>query len=251
MTISGVQAVERALSILAMFLDKEELNIEEVCRELKLSESTVRRLLGALEQFSLVEKTEKKKYALGYKAFTLGMRYISRQEIVTIARPVMKRIWEECQESVYLSVISNYKRVALDIIIGQHALAHVPAIGRPVPLHCGASSKVLLAYADQKTQKMAFQELTAFTSKTITDPEILKAELNKIRKQGYAVSFSEMHEGVMSMATPVFDFRGEIRASLGVGMPISRYSEELGEKIARLLVAEAKKLSEMLGHKSS
>jgi len=102
---NSIQSIDRALLLLDIFLKREEIGVQELCEEMGLSVSTIRRLVSSLVNYELLEKNKTTgKFRLGPKALYLGTVYLSRQKITELANPVMKKIWDECNESVYISI---------------------------------------------------------------------------------------------------------------------------------------------------
>jgi len=93
------------------------------------------------------------------------------------------------------------------------------------------------------------KNLTPITDKTITDPVFLMKELQEIREKGYASSMGELYDGVASYAAPIFDYTGEIKYSLGCGMPLQRVNKQIEQKAIDLLVQGAREISRQLGYK--
>ena len=90
----------------------------------------------------------------------------------------------------------------------------------------------MLAYqTDSIINKVIERELIGYTKKTITDSMKLKNVLQIIRKKGYAVSQEELHKGVVSIAAPVINKKGEILASVSIAGPISRINQEQYSKV--------------------
>jgi len=122
-------------------------------------------------------------------------------------------------------------------------------VGKILPLHCGASGKVLLAYMPEKERRKIIcgKPLEKFTPKTITDPDELEADLEQIRRQGYAVSFEEREAGNYSVVVPILGNGGKILASLSICGPIFRFSDEQLEKNKAAALDAAREISLALG----
>jgi DNA-binding IclR family transcriptional regulator len=110
------------------------------------------------------------------------------------------------------------------------------------PLHCTALGKALLAFGDLELPS----DLTSFTPRTITDPEMLRRHLNEVRQHGYAVDDEEFDIGVRCIAVPVFDFRGKAVGAIGISGPATRMTPERLPALAEIVVEIGKTLSERL-----
>ncbi|MGH8128579.1 MAG: IclR family transcriptional regulator domain-containing protein, partial [Gammaproteobacteria bacterium] len=79
------------------------------------------------------------------------------------------------------------------------------------------------------------QKFRAMTPHTIHTAKALKAELRRVREQGYAVVVRELELGLCSIAVPLHDSGGRVVAGLNVGMP---YSEDAPRRaISQILPA--------------
>jgi DNA-binding IclR family transcriptional regulator len=191
----SIQSVHKAVSILNCFsLVKPVLAVGEISRLTGHTNSTVSRLLATLEERGCVEKTEGRgRYRLGYRTYLWGFISQKHNSLAATARPAMERLRDECKEEVALYVIEGVSRVCLEQAQSVHHLARHSSVGEYFPLHAGASGKVLLAYLPDEERKRILSQISLerFTPRTVTDPEELEWDLERIRKRGYAVSKGE------------------------------------------------------------
>jgi DNA-binding IclR family transcriptional regulator len=114
--------------------------------------------------------------------------------------------------------------------------------------HAGASSKVLLAYLPEEEIMAIVKEkgLPKLCTNTITDPQALMKELERIRSRGYADSLEETDPGAWGVATPIFDWRGRVVGAIGLAGPTQRYSKEKLDQFVELCRKQADGISEQL-----
>lgn len=225
-----IKSVEKAIDILSCFtIETPVLTVGGITRMTGLNQSTVSRILATMAQKKCVEKVgHAGQYCLGVKFYQWGSVLRQKTNLADLARPVMERLRDVCGEEVTLYAMSEGNRICLEAVRSYHGLAKVTAVGKILPLHCGAAGKVLLAYLSDKGRKKILhgKPLAKFTSSTINDPILLEADLERIRREGYAVSVGEREEGSYSVVAPVMDGKGGIIASLSISGPIFRLSEE-------------------------
>lgn len=249
----GAKVLERALGILDLFTPEQpSRGVSEVSALLRLPRSTVYRTLRILERRQyLWQDPETKRFRLGSQAINLGWRALESIELRRVANPVMRRLFEATGETVILTVLSEDRTqsVCVERIDSRHQLRLILEIGRRIPLHAGASSKVLLAYlAREQVQKMiALRGLPAVNRNTITGPGRLEAHLLEIRRQGYALSFEETNEGAAGIAAPIFDRLGEIAGGLGIAGPMARFSPQALPRLIPLVQGHANEVTRLLG----
>jgi len=247
-----IQSIKRAVQILNSFtLKEDELGVTELSERLNLHKSTIHRILVTLEDESLVIKNQiTQKYRLGIKLFELGFLVQDQMEIRDYALPIMRELAQKTEESIDLNIISDGKRVSIEKIESSHDIRRIIQLGKNLPLYCGGSGKVLLAFLpDEEIDKIIQKEkLIPFGPNTITDPVKLKEHLIEIRKKGYAISYEERVLGSISIGAPIWNYQGEVVASLSISGPISRFTKKKIPMLISLVKEAAQKISASLGH---
>jgi DNA-binding IclR family transcriptional regulator len=115
-----------------------------------------------------------------------------------------------------------------------------------VPYHCTANGKVLLAFA---AAGAAEGPLEALTSRTITEPALLAAELATVRRETFATAVDELELGLSAVAAPVLDESGRAIAALSVSGPTLRLSPRRVAELRPIVIKQARALAELLGHR--
>lgn len=195
---------------------------------------------------------ETKNYELGFIFFKLGNIVSLRMKLAEIVSPHMKSMSYQSGETVLLTVISGWEVICLDKVEAQRLIRLSLERGSSLPLHAGASSKILLAY-----QKKPFIDsllrntvLTKFTKNTITDPVQLKRELKTIRAQGFCLSDQEVDWGAKAIAAPIFDHKGEVVAGLTIAGPRERINGKKHDQLIAMVKDFAQKASHDLGYRA-
>jgi IclR family transcriptional regulator, KDG regulon repressor len=250
--MQNIKSVEKAVDIMSCFtVDTPSLTVTEISFLTGFNQSTVSRILATLEKKKCVERDAPGgKYRLGVKIHQWKNILSQETSLADLARPVMERLRDLCGEEVTLYVPGEGNRICVEAAKSRHGMAKVTQVGKLLPLHCGASGKVLLAYLPEKIRRSIIfgKPLNKFTPSTITDPVELEADLEKIRQDGYAVSLEEREPGTYSVVAPVLDKKGKIVASLTISGPIFRFSEEQREKNIAAALEAAAEISLALGH---
>lgn len=245
-----LSTLEKGLNILSLF-DKDHpiMSVSEIASRLGLPESTVYRYIATLKSWRLVEEDTKPGcYQLGPKILELA-RVVRQRSIIDLSFPIMERLSNQTGETVILASIYDRKGICLEKVEGYHNLRVSFERGTTFHLHAGATGKLLMAYLSEEEQDSIIREvgLPRFTENTITDPERLKVELEKIREDGFAVSDGEVHQGVRAIAAPIFNGRGKIIADLSLGAPIHRLEGSRKEETIRLVIDAAGKITKQMG----
>ena len=221
---SGVQSVERTLDILEFLSQSEgELGVSEIGSATGLAVGTVHRLLGTLVSRGYVRRNgESRRYGLGLKALTMAVN--TRERIGPLALPFLEELMEVSQETANLAVVEGNSTVYVEQVAPARMLRIFTEPGNSVRLLSSGTGKVLLAYQPPRLVDFVLgrEDLPRQTVSTITDHAHLRAELQKIRRQGYAVDHGEQEEGVRCLAAPVFGPDGAIFAAMSLSGPASR-----------------------------
>jgi DNA-binding IclR family transcriptional regulator len=107
----------------------------------------------------------------------------------------------------------------LDRLTGRRSVPVVSTVGSRLPLYPTGVGKVLLAYAPDEVQSTVLSSLKRITPHTITQPARLRAQLDRVRSDGYATTVEEMTLGACSVAVPVSRAETEVVAALGIVVP--------------------------------
>ena len=211
---------DRAIDVLLLFdLSTPVLSAGEIAERLGMSRSTTYRYLQSLRSSDLLEEdTARWGFRLGSRIFELARIARLGLGLSEIALPVMQDLCREVDEAVLLTRRSGTMVVCLERVETTRPIRLSYERGHLLPLHAGAPSKVLLAFEEQSDVVVeSLGELQRFTDATITDPDLLRAELARIREQGYALSNGERDAGVRGIVAPIFGPDGTIAAGISVG----------------------------------
>jgi DNA-binding IclR family transcriptional regulator len=232
---AGVQSVDRALTILEVLARNGEAGVTEVAAELGVHKSTAFRLVATLEAHRLVEQTEDRgKYRLGVGVLRLAGATAARLDVVQEARPVCRQLAAATGETVNITVLSDSSALYLDQVAGTSALQPHNWVGQHIPLHATSNGKVLLSGLDAAALDRLLPKLPSYTPQTITRKAALRAELDQVREQGYAIAVDELEVGLTAVAAPIRNAGGDVVASMSVSGPTFRIEQRTEEIVSRL-----------------
>ncbi|MFN3285573.1 MAG: IclR family transcriptional regulator [bacterium] len=215
--------MERAVALLHRFTTDPVLDLPRAARHLNVSRSTAYRVLRSLEAGGLVVyDRERRAYYLSLAVARLGQVALSRIDLRSVARPYLQRLLEDTGESVFLLVVEGRSAIVIDTLPSEAPLKLTYPVGTPWPLHAGASNRVLLAHLPpEQIEEILAGPLPRVTPRTITDPNRLRAELERVRRLGYAYSNGELTPGVVGIAVPIL-CAGQLMGALAVAGPSTR-----------------------------
>lgn len=240
--------VERAIDVLLLFDEQHPvLSAAEVARRLGMSRSTTYRYLQSLRSYQLVEEDEAGGYRLGPRVFQLAR--VARQGLglSEIALPLMRELAARFGEAVLLTRRSGNHVVCVERVESRHPMRLSYERGEVLPLHAGASAKVILAFLQpDEIDAVLARPLPRYTERTVTDPERLRADLAAIRAAGYAITEGEVDPGVRAVAAPIYHPSGEVVAALTVVGPAFRMDDRVLPEVLDAVRAAARTISQRL-----
>jgi IclR family KDG regulon transcriptional repressor len=239
-----VRAVERALDILLCFTDKTELSLTEISKRTTLNKSTVHRLLTSLEgRGFLLRDPETDKYRLGFRIWELSANLSRTDDPAILLLPEMQRLRDAVGETISLYIRDGKERIRVQAVESMQTIRRVAPVGVRLPLAVGASSKILVAYANLATQELIISDPSW---PDYVERERYKKQLEEIREQGFSTSIEERELGTSAVAAPVFGRSGELVAALAISGPASRLTLDKMKEHASLLIEAATRMGKMV-----
>jgi IclR family transcriptional regulator, KDG regulon repressor len=228
-----------------------ELGVSDVAREHRLTKSTAFRVLSTLRKTGhLQQDAETGRYRLGLRLLDLGQRVAAGLDVRRVAAPTMYELAQRSRGSVFLAMLLDAAVINVAQVESPDPVRVVmdgPQLGR-LP-HTIATGKVLLAHMGPSARAAAIAglELRPLTPRTIVDRDQIEPELERVRKQGYAVNDQEQVMSVRGVAAPIRDHRGQVVAALSVAAPAVRLTQEQVPRYAEWACAAAEEISGNLG----
>jgi IclR family pca regulon transcriptional regulator len=166
-----------------------------------------------------------------------------------LADPLLKHARDQLAESVSLAVLDDDKSLFIARAEAEHILSTGVRVGATLPVYCSATGRVLLSqFPDTEIgQRIGRKPLPARTPHTITRPTLLLAEIQAVRKRGYAISDEELELGMRALAVPVIGDGNEIVAAISVSAASARVrAADLRSQFLPVLQTCARTLSEAI-----
>lgn len=248
-----IQVLSRALDIIeALAYARGGMALAPLARATGLSKSTCHRILQTLVERGYAERTLDGTYAVGHQMFDTLSRHIDSLELQTEAKPHMAALQRATNLTVYLGIrdgpfISIIERAATD-----RSDEVFTQVGRRYPAHCSSMGKCLMAClpSDELEKVLYGFDLEAFTPNTITDKAAFRLHLRKVRAQGWATDIEESALNHRCAAAPVFDYRGEAIAVVGVSGTNDELPDEGLDKIIGQVVLAGQRISAAIGYRA-
>ncbi|MFI5937738.1 IclR family transcriptional regulator C-terminal domain-containing protein [Actinoplanes sp. NPDC051494] len=238
-----VQSLERGLAVIRAFdAQHRELTLSEVARFSDLTRAAARRFLLTLADLGYV-RTDGRLFSLTPRVLELGYAYLSGMALPEVVQPHLESLAADIHESSSVSVLDGDDIVYVARVPTRRIMTVAINVGTRFPAYVTSMGRVLLAALDdeQVATFLARVPLTALTDRTITTPGALRAELGRVRAQGWAVVDQELEQGLRSLAAPVHDRTGTVVAAVNISVHASRTSvaDMRGTLLPRLLATTA------------
>jgi IclR family transcriptional regulator, acetate operon repressor len=245
---NGTQAVDRAASLLSEVVHSvDPMTFTELSVASGLAKSTTSRLLLALERNGLVRRDDHGRFLPGEMFVSFAWRGGAEAGLVAVAQPFLEKLGKATSETINLGVTSNGMVEQIAQVDCTYMIGATNWVGLPVPLHCSALGKVMLAHG--AAHLTPGRMLDRRTDKTIIAEAVLKAELATVRARGYAITDEELEPGLIAVAAPIYGTDGAVIAALSVSAPTSRMTKEGVTFAAERCMEEAANLSAVLGYR--
>ncbi|HET7352729.1 MAG TPA: IclR family transcriptional regulator [Gaiellaceae bacterium] len=242
-----VASARRSLAILDVLADEPTLGTNEIARRLGTSASTTSRQLATLVEAGLVEHVPATgRYRLGIRLVALATSVLARLDVRAIAHPHLEALAAELGETATLSVPADPDAITVDVVRSPRYITDSSRLGRPSIAHASAAGKVMLAFDGAAPVR----ELQAYTPRTITDPLELEAEIERVRRRGWAEAFEEREIGLNAIAAPVWSSDGSLAGIIALQGPIPRFGRAAARAALPSLRERAALISAELGSQS-
>ncbi|QKJ20773.1 IclR family transcriptional regulator domain-containing protein [Microbacterium hominis] len=223
-----VQSLVRGLAVVRAFdAEHPELSLSDVARRTELTRAAARRFLHTLVALGYV-RTDGRTFALTPRVLELGFSYLSSLSLPEIVQPHLESLSRTVDESVSAAVLDGDDIVYVARVPTRRIMSVRITIGTRFPAAATSMGRVLLAGMPDAARDalLAASPLPAHTERTITDPAALRAELDRVAAQGWALVDGELEPGLRSVAVPVHDRRGTVVAAVNVSTSATRDSVE-------------------------
>lgn len=220
----------------------------DLSKALELNKSNTHRVLKTLEAAGYVRNIDGSgRYGVTFKLWELGQLALSRVDFKTEAQASMSQLANDTRETVHLSVLDGSEVIYLDKIESQEPIRAYTTVGGRAPAYAVATGKALLAWQREEAIEQIAAIMERHTPFTL-EPRDLKAELTRIRHQGFAVNLGEWRESVGGIAAPIRNAEGQVEAAIGISAPRVRITPERIAKLAALVIRAAGEISNRLGY---
>jgi DNA-binding IclR family transcriptional regulator len=223
--------------------------VTDLSRAVGVTKGTMSRYLRRMEEVGILIRLPDRRFTLSTRVYHWGQAATPSSDLRFLANPLLKELVNRLGETASLFVLQSNAAVCIDQVDGVHPVRLNAAVGRQLPVHTGASPRLLLAFAPEEDQRAVLDQapFAALTPHTIVDGDSLERALEQAREDGYVVSIGESNEGAIGLAAPIRDARGHVIAALSIAGPMNRLEDERLDEALMAVRTAATRVSERLG----
>ena len=232
-----MKSVLNTLRVVEGVAESQPIGVGELSRRLELPKTSVQRALTTLGEAGWLRQEDdgSARWSLTARVLALG-RGSAHQILGNLSLATMSQLRAETEETILLFVRDGDEVVAIEALEGLKPVRAHTSMGSRAPLHASASGKAILAELSRaEIEAYVGRGLLAYTEPTITDPRAFRAELERIRKRGYATHRSEWLRDVAAVGAVIRGPGGRPQGALVIAAPADRLParrvKELGERV--------------------
>jgi len=242
--------IDNMSQLLKLFtLDRPEWGITELADALGWSTSKTHDLAASLVEIGMLRKGENRRYEMGWRVLELSQVILGSSTLQSEARKAMENLSAKYDEHILLGVLAGGKVLFVDKSARHSIPESVSQSDMRLNAHCTSAGKVLLAHLTETRRQAIIDEhgLEPMTANSIQSFEELIAELEEVKKQGYAFGIEELTIGMGSVAAPVFDYSANVVAALSLSSETKRFERRF-DLYKSLVIETANQISTRLGY---
>jgi DNA-binding IclR family transcriptional regulator len=245
-----VGVISKVLRILeALQGSSAGLGLKAICDLTGINKSTAHRFLKHLEREGYLLRTEAGAYLIGPRLAQMSARGSQSATLQAVARPILWDLWKSTQETVNLAVLDQGTVLYVEVIESPHEFRLSSRVGTRRSLHVTALGKALAAFLspEQRENVLGTISFQPSTPKTIMNLLQFRQELEKVRRQGYAVDDEEAVRGARCVSAPILNADRETIAAVSVSGPVTRVTPSQIATLARAVKSAAAAISVAMG----
>jgi IclR family transcriptional regulator, KDG regulon repressor len=221
----GILVLHKALDILETIREgRSGFTLADLARALDLPKPTAYRIVATMETRGYIARNKGGHYQMTRKLSDLWQNEMEEEMLLRAAKPVMQQLVESCRETVNLGVLDAAEVVVISTEESPQSVRMISKVGNRRYLHSTALGKVLLSSLPEKEVQrlIRIQGLPRLTPRTLVSWQSLAKELERIRKQGYALDNEENEPDGRCLGAGIAEAGGRIAAAMSISAPAFR-----------------------------
>lgn len=243
-----VNALAKGMAVLEAFASHPgPMSLQEIAQRSELDKSTVQRMAFTLLQMGYLRKgLDGRGFCLGPKVLDRSFDFLRSWPLIERAMPVLVELRQTAHERVDLSIFDDLTICYAIRRQSKRQTFFATLIGRRVPTFCSSGGRAIMSkLSDAEVDSILERsDLTPLTQKTITDPDEIRARVERARLDGYSIVHDESFIGEIAVACAVLDNRARPVAAVHIAGSLSEWSvDDFAQRFSPLVCEAAQSLS--------
>lgn len=225
------------------------MTLSQAATATRVSRATARRILRTLAELGYVAQ-DGRHFSLTPNILNLGFAYLSTQNWIDHAVPLMKDLSERLHESSSAAILQDSEVVYVARVPASRIMSVAITLGSRLPAFHTSMGRVQLGFLQEQEiwQRLRAAPIAPYTQNTITDPQALFERIGEDRVQGFSLVDEELEKGLRSIAVPIVDRRGHAVAALNLSTHSMRTTRnEMCERFLPALRDVASRIAMFVG----
>ena len=244
----------RALAKGLMLLDHlamkaHPMSLGELADEADLGKPSTLRILSTLQMMGWLSRDGGDKYCLDREWPNLS-RQSSLRRLAAVALPEMRKLNTDFAETITLAAMFDDHIRVVEVLDSPQLIRMANYKGRILPPYASSLGKAITAFQDptQTAELLQIFGSYQFTTKTVTDPRQIQADLKQVRESGYSCDEEETVIGGICFGAPIRLSDGRVAAAMSISQPKQRLAQEIREMLPGILMEATRRISKALGY---
>ena len=247
-----VPNLKRGLEVFELLAKNPDgMTLPQIAKTAGYSKSSIFRILCTLEDCGYISKnSDERTFRMSRKLAALGYAAFGESNIVEKSMDVLRQMRDALGETAMLGTMLDEDCVMIEQAPGTQSFKFLGEIGMRISFHASAPGKAMLAFLpkDELDRRLKKAKFTKFNNNTIVDKKVFLAELEVVKRKGYAFDINEVIEGVSCVGAPIFDAHGYPVATIWITGPSERIKAEELDSVGKIVKSYADKISARLGY---
>jgi DNA-binding IclR family transcriptional regulator len=245
---AGLELIAKVDAVIGVLESRGEASAAEIAKRTGEPLSSVYRLLQSLTGVGWVDRGWRRgTYRLGLLLLTIGGQLEDKLDVRECALPSMRRLVEITGTTSFLCVRRDTRAVCVERLEGQAVRSLAMQLGSSLPLYVGAAPRAILAFLPPAEQRSSLRVSRLPGDPPRPDAAAVQADIEQIRRDGFAVSDGDVTPGIAALGAPVYNHRGELEAAISISGIRSQILGSARTANIELITTCAREVSRALG----
>ena len=245
---AGLELIAKADAVIGVLASRGEASAAEIAQRTGEPLSSVYRLLQSLTGVGWVDRGWRRgTYRLGLLLLTIGGQLEDKLDVRSCALPSLRRLVDTTGTTSFLCVRRDTRAVCVERLEGQAVRSLAMQLGSSLPLFVGAAPRAILAFLAPADQRSSLRPSRLPGDPPRPDAAAIQADIEQVRRDGFAVSDGDVTPGIAALGAPVFNHRGELAAAISMSGLRSQILDSTRAANIELITTCAREVSRALG----